>query len=117
MAIVVELREAIDESPDGLAVGVEDVRAIAMNMHARDFLGIAIAADMVPLIDHEHSLAALSHRARKHATKHSAADDHVVEVHSEAPILEGHRLANRQMRWGTRISQAANQVHAGRRAQ
>jgi hypothetical protein len=65
---------------------MEDVRPIPMNVDSRDFLGITIAADVVALVNEQHSLAAISHRAGKHAAEHSAANDNIVERHDSAEI-------------------------------
>lgn len=49
--VVVELGEAVDVVPDVLHGGVEDVRAVAVDLDALDVLGVDIAGDVIAAID------------------------------------------------------------------
>lgn len=49
--VVVELGEAVDVAPDVLHGGVEDVRAVAVDLDALDVLGVDVAGDVVAAVD------------------------------------------------------------------
>ena len=49
--VVVELGEAVDVVPDVLHGGVEDVRAVAVDLDALDVLGVDVAGDVVAAVD------------------------------------------------------------------
>ena len=49
--VVVELGEAVDVVPDVLHGGVEDVRAVTVDLDALDVLGVDVAGDVAALID------------------------------------------------------------------
>ena len=49
--VVVELGEAVDVVPDVPHGGVEDVRAVAVDLDALDVLGVDVAGDVVAAID------------------------------------------------------------------
>ena len=51
--VVVELRELVDVIPDVAHRGVENVRAVLVDLYALDFLGIHIARDVVAAVDDE----------------------------------------------------------------
>ncbi len=76
-----ELREVID---DALGVGVEDVRAVAVDQHAGlVVVVVGIAGDMRAPVDHQHALVQPRGKALgKHAAGKAGADDEVVEAAS-----------------------------------
>ena len=78
MAIVVEPRKAIHESPHALIVGVKNMRAVAVHLDAGNRLGIAIARDVWPLVDDQQAAAPFGGRAREYGTEHPATDHQVV---------------------------------------
>lgn len=53
----VERGEAVGVLPNLLVVGVEDVRAVAVDGNAADVLGVDVARDVAPLVDYKHALA------------------------------------------------------------
>ena len=55
--VVVELGEAVDVAPDVLHGGVEDVRAVAVDLDALDVLGVDVAGDVVAAVDDQDRLA------------------------------------------------------------
>ena len=74
-----ELREVVD---DALGVGVEDVRAVAVNQHAGFVVVIVgVAGDMRAPVDHQHALVqAPGQPLGEHAAGETGADDQVIEA-------------------------------------
>lgn len=55
--VVVELGEAVDVVPDVFHGGVEDVRAVTVDLDALDVLGVDVAGDVVAAVDDQDRLA------------------------------------------------------------
>lgn len=55
--VVVELGEAVDVVPDVFHGGVEDVRAVAVDLDTLDVLGVDIAGDVIAAVDDQDRLA------------------------------------------------------------
>ena len=89
MAVMIERDKAIYKLPHAKVAGVEDVRAVAVNIDSLDPLGIAIAADVAPFIDQHYAAAIFRHYPRKHRAEHSAADDKVIEAHAIPRFVRG----------------------------
>ena len=74
MYVVIEPSEAIDEQPDAFVVGVEDVRAVMMDLDAGELLGVAIAGNMRAFVDHQHTSVCFGRSPREDRPEHPATD-------------------------------------------
>ncbi len=74
-----EARQVVD---DALSIGVEDVRPVAMDQHARFVVIIVgVAADVRPPVDDQHALVQPGGQTLgQHAAGEPGADDQVVEA-------------------------------------
>ncbi len=81
-----ELGEIVD---DALGIGMEDVRAVAVDQHAGFVVMIVgIAADVRPAIDHQHALVQPGRQPLgQHAAGETGPDDQVIET--AAPSVAG----------------------------
>ena len=73
--VVVELGEAVDVVPDVLHGGVEDVRAVAVDLDALDVLGVDVAGNVVAAIDDQDRLAGALCGIGKDGARETGADD------------------------------------------
>lgn len=55
----VEIRKAVHKVPHGSVVGMEDMRAVNMNVDTLHIIRIYIAGNMRPLIYHQHRLSGI----------------------------------------------------------
>ena len=85
--VVVELGEAVDVVPDVLHGGVEDMRAVAVDLDALDVLGVDVAGDVVAAVDDQDRLAgALGGIGKDRARKAGTDDEVIVLGHGYAPL-------------------------------
>ena len=78
--VVVELGEAVDVVPDVPHGGVEDVRAVAVDLDALDVLGVDVAGDVVAAIDDQDRLAGAPGGVGEDGAREAGADDKVIEL-------------------------------------
>ena len=90
--VVVELGEAVDVVPDVPHGGVEDVRAVAVDLDALDVLGVDVAGDVVAAVDDQDRLAGAPGGIGKDGAREAGADDEV--------IVLGHGYAPFDLMWG-----------------
>lgn len=90
--VVVELGEAVDVVPDVPHGGVEDVRAVAVDLDALDVLGVDVAGDVVAAVDDQGRLAGALGGIGKDGARKAGADDEV--------IVLGHGYAPFDLMWG-----------------
>ena len=76
--VVVELGEAVDVVPDVPHGGVEDVRAVAVDLDALDVLGVDVAGDMVAAVDDQDRLASALGGIGKDGAREAGTDDEVI---------------------------------------
>ena len=67
--------------PYALVVGVEDMRAVTVHVHALHVLGIDIAGDMLPLFHDQHALALRGRLLRENSAEQSRTDDQIIVFH------------------------------------
>lgn len=85
--VVVELGEAVDVVPDVLHRGVEDVRAVAVDLDALDVLGVDVAGDVVAAVDDQDRLAGAPGGVGEDGAREAGADDEVIVLgHGFAPF-------------------------------
>ena len=85
--VVVELGEAVDVVPDVLHGGVEDVRAVAVDLDALDVLGVDVAGDVAAAVDDQDRLAGALGGIGKDGTRKAGTDDKVIVLgHGYAPL-------------------------------
>ena len=85
--VVVELGEAVDVVPDVLHGGVEDVRAVAVDLDTLDVLGVDVAGDVVAAVDDQDRLAGTLGGIGKDGTRKAGTDDEVIVLgHGYAPL-------------------------------
>ena len=90
--VVVELGEAVDVVPDVPHGGVEDVRAVAVDLDALDVLGVDVAGDVVAAVDDQDRLAGAPGGIGEDGARKAGADDEV--------IVLGHGCAPFDLMWG-----------------
>ena len=73
--VVVELGEAVDVVPDVPHGGVEDVRAVAVDLDALDVLGVDVAGDVVAAVDDQDRLAGALGGVGEDGAREAGADD------------------------------------------
>lgn len=73
--IIVELGEAVDVVPDVLHGGVEDMRAVAVDLDALDVLGVDVAGDVIAAIDDQDRLAGALGGVGEDGAREAGADD------------------------------------------
>ena len=73
--------EAVGVLPNLLVVGVEDVRAVAVDGNAADVLGVDVARDVAPLVDYKHALALFLRHLRERRAEQPRADDEIIILH------------------------------------
>ena len=85
--VVVELGEAVDVVPDVLHGGVEDMRAVAVDLDALDVLGVDVAGDVVAAVDDQDRLAGALGGVGKDGARKAGTDDEVIVLgHGYAPL-------------------------------
>ena len=85
--VVVELGEAVDVVPDVLHGGVEDVRAVAVDLDALDVLGVDVAGDVVAAVDDQDRLAGALGGVGEDGARKAGSDDEVIVLgHGFAPF-------------------------------
>lgn len=85
--VVVELGEAVDVVPDVLHGGVEDVRAVAVDLDALDVLGVDVAGDVVAAINDQDRLAGALGGIGEDGARKAGTDDEVIVLgHGYAPL-------------------------------
>ena len=85
--VIVELGEAVDVVPDVPHGGVEDVRAVAVDLDALDVLGVDVAGDVVAAVDDQGRLAGALGGIGKDGARKAGADDEVIVLgHGYAPL-------------------------------
>lgn len=85
--VVVELGEAVDVVPDVLHGGVEDVRAVAVDLDALDVFGVDVAGDVVAAVDDQDRLACALGRVGEDGAREAGTDDEVIVLgHGYAPF-------------------------------
>ena len=85
--IIVELGEAVDVVPDVLHGGVEDMRAVAVDLDALDVLGVDVAGDVIAAIDDQDRLAGAFSGIGKDGARKAGTDDEVIVLgHGYAPL-------------------------------
>ena len=85
--VVVELGEAVDVVPDVLHGGVEDVRAVAVDLDALDVLGVDVASDVVAAVDDQDRLAGALGGVGEDGARETGTDDEVIVLgHGYAPL-------------------------------
>ena len=82
----VEVGEAGHVVPHLFVVGVEDVRAVLVHVDALHVLGVHVAGDVGPLVDHQHLPARVRRLAGEGRPEQAGADDEIV-VHDGPPCL------------------------------
>src|SRR5699024_7532087 len=78
VGVAVEGGETVDIVPHGLVVGVEDMRAVAVDGDALDILGIDIAGDMAALVNDQAALAGSGGLAGEYRAEQTGANDQVI---------------------------------------
>lgn len=76
--VVVELGEAVDVVPDVPHGGVEDVRAVAVDLDALDVLGVDVAGDAVAAVDDQDRLAGAPGGVGEYGAREAGTDDKVI---------------------------------------
>ena len=85
--VVVELGEAVDVVPDILHGGVEDVRAVAVDLDALDVLGVDVSGDVVAAVDDQDRLAGTLGGVGEDGARKAGTDDEVIVLgHGYAPL-------------------------------
>ena len=85
--VVVELGEAVDVVPDVPHGGVEDVRAVAVDLDALDVLGVDVAGYVVAAVDDQDRLAGALGGVGEDGAREAGADDEVIVLgHGFAPF-------------------------------
>ena len=85
--VVVELGEAVDVVPDVPHGGVEDVRAVAVDLDALDVLGVDVAGDVVAAVDDQDRLAGALGGVGEDGARKAGSDDEVIVLgHGFAPF-------------------------------
>ena len=85
--VVVEFSKAVDIVPDVLHGGVEDVRAVAVDLDALDVLGVDVAGDVVAAVDDQDRLAGAPGGVSEDGAGEAGADDEVIVLgHGCAPL-------------------------------
>ena len=85
--VVVELGEAVDVVPDVFHGGVEDVRAVAVDLDALDVLGVDVAGDVIAAVDNQDRLAGALGGIGKDGARKAGTDDEVIVLgHGYAPL-------------------------------
>lgn len=85
--VVVELGEAVYVFPDVLHGGVEDMRTVAVDLDALDFLGIDVAGDVIAAIDDQDRPAGALGGIGKDGARKAGTDDKVIELgHGYTPF-------------------------------
>ena len=91
-----ELGEPVDVLPDALVAGVEQVRAVAVDLDPGLGLGlgVGVAADVRPALQHEHALVQLVRGALGDGQPEEAGadDDQVVSLVHDAPRVAGAQI-------------------------
>ena len=57
------------------------MRAVAVDGNAADVLGVDVARDVVPLVDHKHALALFHRHLRERRAEQPRADDEIIILH------------------------------------
>ena len=84
--VVVELGKAVDIVPDVFHRGVENMRAVAVNLDALDVLGVDVAGDVIAAINDEDRLASALGGIGKDGARKAGTDDEVIVLgHGYAP--------------------------------
>ena len=92
--VVVELGEAVDVAPDVLHGGVEDVRAVAVDLDALDVLGVDVAGDVVAAVDDQDRLAGALGGIGKDGARKAGTDDEVIILgHGYTPLYVNRTVA------------------------
>ena len=92
--VVVELGEAVDVVPDVLHGGVEDVRAVAVDLDALDVLGVDVAGDVVTAVDDQDRLAGALGGVGEDGARKAGTDDEVIVLgHGYAPLYVNRTVA------------------------
>ena len=76
----VEAGKAVDVGPHLLIVGVEDVRAVAVNVDALHRLGVGVAGNMAAPVNDKAFPPRIRHFAGKHRAEQAGAHDEIVEL-------------------------------------
>ena len=85
--VVVELGEAVGVVPDVLHGGVEDMRAVAVDLDALDVLGVDVAGDVVAAVDDQDRLAGAPGGVGEYGAREAGTDDEVIVLgHGCAPF-------------------------------
>lgn len=93
--VVVELGEAVDVVPDVLHRGMEDVRAVAVDLDALDVLGVDVAGDVVAAIDDQDRLAGALGSVGEYGAREAGTDDKVIVLgHGYAPLYVDWTVTN-----------------------
>lgn len=93
--VVVELGEAVDVVPDVLHGGVEDVRAVAVDLDALDVLGVDVAGNVVAAIDDQDRLAGALGGIGKDGARKAGTDNEVIVLgHGYAPLHVNRTVTN-----------------------
>ena len=78
VGVSVEHRKPVDVVPHFPVVGVEDVRAVAVDVDALDLLGVDVAGDVGALVHHQAVPAGGGGLAGKDRAEQAGADDQVI---------------------------------------
>ena len=81
IGVAVKFREPVDVLPRGLVVGVENMGAVGMYLDSLDLLGIHIAADVTPPVDHKHGLPRRLHLPGKDSAEQPRPHDQIIIPH------------------------------------
>ena len=85
--VVVELGKAVDIVPDVFHRGVENMRAVTVDLDALDVLGVDVAGDVIAAIDDEDRLASALGGIGKDGARKAGTDDEVIVLgHGYAPL-------------------------------
>ena len=85
---VVELRKLVHIVPDVLVRGVEDVRAVLVDVDAFDLFRVDVAGDVVPFLQNEDRKARLHCLMGKHGSEQAGADHQIIVMlsHVDSPL-------------------------------
>ena len=88
IGIAVELRELSHVIPHFLIVGVEDVRAVFVDVDAFHFFRIDIACHLRTTVDDHHALSGFLCLVGKHCTEQSGTDNEIIYMfHLISPMI------------------------------
>jgi len=95
MAVIIKLGEEIDVGPDSFVRRVKNVRAVFVNVDAgfRIIVRIAVAADMIAFLNHQHFFAGLFNFVSKNRSEKARTHDNEI-IHFQKDTFV--HLENRQ---------------------